>query len=339
MKKCVLFFPVLFLAIMFPWLIPNPAITSIAIFTLLYAASATGWNIFSGSTGSISLGHATFFGIGAYTMALVCQDGKISADAVPLLLLPLSGIMACLVALPAGWIVLRVRGNTFVIVTIALFFSFQLLAYNLPAITNGSSGMNLPTPSWNGQVYNTPFYEVALGLVILALLAAWWIRQSRFGLHLRAMRDDEGRAWSLGVRTWANTLIAYVLSAWFVGIAGGIYAYFIGSIDPPFAFDPTFDVAIALICYFGGLGTLWGPIVGAIIVVPMQQYLTIQFGEPGVSQILYGLLFLGTLLVLPHGIIPSVQRWWTRRGSSQSMGQVLSAGEESPLEMPSAKNE
>ncbi len=196
------------------------------------------------------------------------------------------------------------------IVTIALFFSFQLLAYNLPAITNGSSGMNLPTPSWNGEVYNTPFYEVALGLVILALLVVWWIRHSRFGLHLRAIRDDEERAQSLGVRTWADKLIAYILSAWFVGIAGGIYAYFVGSIDPPFAFDPTFDVAIALICYFGGLGTLWGPIVGAVIVVPLQQYLTLQFGEPGLSQILYGLLFLGTLFVLPEGIVPSMQRWW-----------------------------
>jgi branched-chain amino acid transport system permease protein len=339
MKKLLLVLPVLLLASVFPWLMPNPAITTVAIFTLLYAASATSWNIFSGTTGFISLGHATFFGIGAYTLALLCQHWAISADMVPLLLLPLSGIAACLVALPAGWVALKVRGNTFVIVTIALFFSFQLLAYNLTGITNGSIGMNLPTPSWSGEVYNTPFYEVALVLVVLAIVVSWWVQRSKYGLQLRAIRDDEDRARSLGVRTTRNKLIAYVLSAWFVGVAGGIYAYFIGSIDPPFAFDPTFDVAIALICYFGGLGTLWGAIVGAIIVVPLQQYLTIQFGEPGVSQILYGLLFLGTLFVLPHGIIPSVQRWWTRRGSSQSMDQMLSAGEESPLEMTSAKNE
>ena len=143
---------------------PNPAITTVAIFTLLYAASATGWNLFSGSTGFISLGHATFFGIGAYTPTLLCR--AISADAVPLLLVPLSGSAACLVALPAGWVALRVRGNTFVILTIALFFSFQLLAYNLTGITNGSIGMNLPTPSWSGDVYNTSFYDVALGLVV-----------------------------------------------------------------------------------------------------------------------------------------------------------------------------
>lgn len=212
------------------------------------------------------------------------------------------------------------------VITIALFFSFQLLAYNLTGITNGSIGMNLPTPSWSGNIYNMPFYEVALGLLVLAMSASWWVRRSKYGLGLLAIRDDEERALSLGVRTGRDKLIAYILSAWFVGVAGGIYAYFVGSIDPPFAFDPTFDVAIALVCYFGGLGTLWGPIVGAIIVVPLQQYLTIQFGEPGVSQILYGFLFLGTLLVLPQGIIPSVQRWWTQRG--QRMDQVLSAGEE-----------
>jgi branched-chain amino acid transport system permease protein len=337
MKKRVLMLVVLLFAVMFPWIENNPAVTSVAIFTLLYAASATGWNIFSGSTGYISLGHATFFGVGAYTLALLCQHWQISADVVPLLLVPLSGIAACLVAFPTGWVVLRVRGNTFVILTIALFFSFQLLAYNLTGITNGSIGMNLPTPSWSGEVYNTPFYEVALVLVVLAIVVSWWVQRSKYGLQLRAIREDEDRARSLGVRTTRNKLIAYVLSAWFVGIAGGIYAYFIGSIDPPFAFDPTFDVAIALICYFGGLGTLWGPIVGAIIVVPMQQYLTIQFGEPGVSQILYGLLFLGTLFVLPKGILPSVQRWWTQRGSTQSMSQ--GSGEASPVEMPSAKNE
>lgn len=302
----------LLFACAFPLLFPNPAVTSIAVFTLLSAASTTGWNIFSGYTGYISLGHATFFGMGAYTLAIVCQDWNIQGGPIPFLLLPLSGLVACACAVPAGWIALRVRGNTFVIITIALFFSFQLLASNLHSVTNGSVGMNLPAPTWNGDGFNTPFYAVSLALLLLALGVSWWVRTSKYGLGLLAIRDDEDRARSLGVRTGAFKLGAYVLSALFAGIAGGIYAYFVGSIYPQFAFDPTFDVAITLMAFLGGLGTLWGPVVGALLVVPLQQSLTLQFGANGLDQIVYGLLFLFILLVLPEGIVPSLQQRWVK---------------------------
>jgi branched-chain amino acid transport system permease protein len=297
----------LLLALVFPWCLPNPAVTSIAVFTLLYAASAVGWNIFSGFTGYISLGHAAYFGLGAYTMAIACQDWQISAGLAPFLLLPLSGLVACLGAVVLGWIALRVRGNTFVVITIAIIFTFQLLAYNLAGITNGSTGMDLPVPSWSGAVFNLPFYYVSLALCLLALGVCWWVRNSKFGLGLLAIRDDEERAVSLGVRTGTYKLTAYVLSAFFAGVAGGIYAYFVGSIYPPFAFDPNYDVAITLMSFFGGLGTVWGPLLGTVLVGPLQQYMTLQFGENGFSQILYGCIFLGTLLLLPEGIVPSLQ--------------------------------
>jgi branched-chain amino acid transport system permease protein len=249
----------------------------------------------------------------AYTLALLCQDWRITANILPLFLLPLSGGVASLFALPLGWVALRVRGNTFVILTIAIFFSFQLLAYNLPGITHGSVGMDLPTPSWSGDIYNTPFYYAALALVVLALVVAWGVRRSKYGLGLLAIRDDEDRALGMGIKAGRYKLIAYVLSAWFVGVAGGIYAYFVGSVDPSFVFNPAFDVAITLTCFLGGLGTLSGPIVGAVIVVPLQQYLTLQFEEPGVSQIFYGIVFLTTLLASPEGVVPSIQTWWKRK--------------------------
>jgi branched-chain amino acid transport system permease protein len=318
----------LLLACVFPWLVPNPAVTTIAVFTVLYAAAAVAWNVFSGYTGYISLGHATFFGVGAYTLAIVCQDWQIPAGPAPFLLLPLCGLAACACAVPAGWLVLRVRGHTFVIITIALFFSFQLLAFNLRDLTDGSIGLNLPAPSWSGADFNLPFYEVSLALLLLALCVSWWIRSSKYGLGLLAIRDDEDRARGLGLPTGAYKLSAYILSAAFAGVAGGIYAYFVGSIYPQFAFDPTFDVAITLACFLGGLGTLWGPLLGALLLVPLQQYLTVQFGATGLDHIVYGLLFLFLLLVLPEGIIPSLQRRWRKRRSVAVQGP---AGVEGPF--------
>jgi len=333
------FLLLLLFALIFPWSFSNPAITEVAVFSLLYAASAIGWNIFSGYTGYISLGHATFFGVGAYTMALLCQDWTIPAGLTPFLLLPLSGLVACTCAALAGWVALRVRGNPFVIITIAIFFSFQLLAYNLGDLTGGSIGMNLPIPPWSGTLFNVPFYYAALLLSLAALGLSWWVRSSKFGLGLLAIRDDEDRARGLGIPA-TDKWIAYILSALFAGIAGGIYAYFVGSIYPATVFDPTFDVAITLMTFLGGLGTLGGPVVGALLIEPMQQYLTLQFGAAGFDQILYGGIFLATLLVLPKGIIPSLRwRWmkWHNAHLYAPVEQVLPP-EEFPVKTGGERN-
>jgi branched-chain amino acid transport system permease protein len=303
----------LLLAGAFPWLVPSPAITTIAVFTLLYAAAAVAWNLFSGYTGAISLGHGAFFGIGAYSMALVCQDWHLSGGWPPFLVLPLCALFACLWAAPAGWIALRVRGDAFVILTIALFFGAQLLAFNLRGLTNGSIGLNLPIPPWSGALFNLPFYSVALALLLLTCGVACWVRASRYGLLLLAIRDDEARAQSLGVRVGPCLLWAYVLSAAFVGMAGGIWAYFVGSIYPQFAFDPSFDVAIPLVCFLGGMGETFGPLVGTLLLVPLAQYLTLQFGAIDLDQLLYGALLLLILLGLPEGIVPTLVRLSKKR--------------------------
>lgn len=319
----------LLVAIGFPWVISNPAIIMIAVFTLLYAASASAWDLFSGSTGYISLGHGTFFGVGAYTLALLCQVWNVPAGPIPFLLLPLCGLAAWVCAAVTGVVALRVRGQTFVMLTIALFFSFQLLAYNVQGLTHGSTGMDLPIPLWSGAAFTLPFYYVALLLVLLALLVSWIVRTSKYGLGLRAIGDDEGRAQGLGVRTGISTWSAFVLSSMFVGMAGGLYAYFVGSIFPEFAFDPVFNVALPLACLAGGSGTLVGPLLGTLLIVPLQQYLILQFGAIGLDQVVYGLLLILVLLLLPEGIIPSVQRWRSKRQvSSQGARSGASMQEE-----------
>jgi len=308
----------LVIAIGFPLVFSNPAVTQIAVFTLVFMIAATGWNIFSGYTGYIALGHAAYFGIGAYALAIICQDWKIEGGFTPFLLMPLAGLVTAIFALPLGAIALRTRRHTFVVITVATFFILQLMAFNLRGLTNGSGGLSYPVPTWSGDIYNLPFYYVSLLLVLVALALSWWIRNSKYGLGLLAIRDDEDRALGLGVKTSVFKLSAFVISAFFVGMAGAMYGYLIGSIYPPFAFDALFDVAIALMVFMGGIGTLAGPILGTLILEPIKEYLALQFPENGWYLVIYGALFLIIIFFLPEGIVPSVRNYWLKRVTTRN---------------------
>jgi branched-chain amino acid transport system permease protein len=270
----------------------------------------SGWNIFSGYSGYIALGHAVFFGIGQYSSALLTNHLKIPPGWDSFALLPVAGGLAGLAAIPIGFILLRVRKHTFIVLTIAVMFIFQLFAFNLRSWTGGSQGLQMPFPTWTGSYFNKPFYYVGLGASAVALVTSWWVRRSKFGLGLLAIRDDEDRARSLGVHTTRTKLIAFVISAIFVGAAGAIYAPFVGSVFPQFAFDPSFDLALAVMAFTGGLGTLVGPALGALVIGSAQQYFLLQFGGANTFLIVYGLLFVLILRLLPGGVVPSVvQRW------------------------------
>lgn len=301
----------------FPLIFTNPAVTSIAFFTLVFAAAGTAWNIFSGYTGYIALGHAAFFGLGCYTIALGSEWLKLPGGWAPFALVPVAGVVAAVMAVPIGAIALRTRRHTFVVITIGLFFIFQLLAFNLRDLTNGSAGLSLPIPLWSGAEFNLPFYYVMFAILLLALATSWYVRNSKYGLELLAIRDDEDRALGLGVRTWFVKLSAFALSAFFVGMCGAVWAYFLEAIFPAFAFNPLFDVLIALMAFLGGLGTITGPLLGALIIVPMQQYFTITFTDNGLYLIFEGIVFLGVILLLPQGIVPAIsQRFFARRGAT-----------------------
>jgi branched-chain amino acid transport system permease protein len=183
-------------------------------------------------------------------------------------------------------------------------------------------------------------------MLVFALLVSWWIRNSKYGLGLLAIRDDEDRALGLGVKTGSSKLVAFLISAFFVGMVGALHAYFIESIFPSFAFDPLFDVAVALMAFLGGLGTLAGPVLGAFILEPAQQYFTIQFSQNGIYLIVYGVLFLAIILLLPEGIIPTLGKAWNKRKLAQSGPEMRlpaiagGASQEEPLlvERPEKKD-
>jgi len=316
----------LVLVLVFPVLLsPNTVVTDMAVFTLIYAMAATGWNIFSGYTGYISIGHAVYFGVGAYTLALICQYWNIPGGYLPFLLLPLVGLVAGTFAIPLGFIALRVRKYAFAVTTIALMFIFQLLAYNLRGITNGSLGLYLPPPPWSSDIIDLPFYYVTFILLLVSIGVSWRIRHSKYGLGLLAIRDDEDRAFGLGVKTGPYKLVAYVVSTIFVGMAGGMFVYFIGTIFPQFTFDPIVDVNLTTIAFLGGLGTLAGPLIGAVLVVPLQQWLTLQFGGSSLNLILFGSFLLVILLVMPRGIVPTLQSKWLSWKASRLKGARVSA--------------
>ena len=321
---------------LFPLVFSNPTTTTIAFYTLIFMVCASAWNMFSGSSGYIALGHAVYYGCGAYTLTLLANHLGIAAGWGVFALVPVAGIVAGLVAIPTGLIALRARRHTFVVITIAWMFIFQLAASNL-GFTGGTSGLQPPTPLWSVKTYNDNFYYVTAVLLLATVALTWLVRRSRFGLQLLAIRDDEERARGLGVRVARVKLSAFVLSAIPVGMAGALYAYFLGQIFPQFAFDPLFDLSIALMAFLGGLGTVAGPILGALVLESLQQYFTVQYGASQAYLIIYGALFLIVVLLLPRGVIPSLEeligRWRARGGAPEAgpeepgrTGDVIEAG-------------
>lgn len=317
----------------FPLLVTDPSTTSIAVFALIFMVAASAWNMFSGYSGYLALGHAVFFGSGGYAVAMAARDWHVAGGWTVFALLPFGGVVAGLIAIPVGLVALRTRRHTFVVVTIAIFFIFQLAAYNL-GFTGGTSGITLPFAPFSAADYNQPFYYVALVILILTVAASWWIRRSRFGLQLLAIRDDEDRALGLGVRTRRVKLIAFAVSAVPVGMVGGLYFYFVGQIFPNFAFDPLFDLSIALMAFLGGLGTILGPLLGALVLESLQQYLTQTFSSDATYLIAYGVLFLAVILVLPRGVVPGIADWVQgrrTRGRHAYTGERDANGRDAPV--------
>ncbi|HXX76870.1 MAG TPA: branched-chain amino acid ABC transporter permease, partial [Ktedonobacteraceae bacterium] len=252
------------LTISLPLLVGDPTWTSLGVYILLFSCAATAWNIFSGFTSYINLGAAFYVGVGSYTMAILCQDWNIPGGMGPFFLLPLAGLAAALCAIPLGLLALRLRRFAFIVMTIAIFYIGQYLAYNLESLTNGATGIFLPNPPWDAYTFDLPFYYIAFALLILVTLTSWWVRHSKYGLGLLAIRDDEDRALSLGVQTGFYKLGVYVLSSFFIGMVGALLAYYSGTVYPYSGFNTNFNISVTVITFVGGLGTIAGPIIGGL---------------------------------------------------------------------------
>jgi branched-chain amino acid transport system permease protein len=303
-----------------PFVFSAPWVQDLFLFTLMYAALATAWNIVGGYSGYISLGHAAFFGVGAYATGITFTHISIGSGYRPFYFLPLIGIGVGIASIPVGWIAYRTRAATFAIVTITLLFVAQQLAFNLRSLTGGSQGIAIPTPNFAVSTYNVPFYFGMLGVLALAMLASWWVRGSKLGLALLAIRDDEDRARGLGVQTSFAKLASFGISSGLVAMVGGVWAYYLSFIYPQFAVDPLVTIGMVLMVYLGGRGTLWGPVLGAFILVPAQKYLAYRLGASDLYLVGYSSVFLVVILLLPRGILPSLADL-VRKQRTRSVGR------------------
>ena len=279
---------------------------NLLVFTLMYAALASAWNLFSGYCGSISLGQVAFFGVGAYALAVTAEHSGIGSGYRPFWLLPLVGIGVALASLPIGWIALRTRAITFAIVTLTLLFIVQQLAFNLRGLTHGSQGISFAPPPFALARYEWPFYYAMLAVLALSVLIAYLLRRSKLGLLLFAVRDDDEKARGVGVRVTGVKLAAFAASAGLTAMAGGIWGYYIAYVYPEYAVDPLVQIGSVLMVYLGGKGTLWGPVLGAFVLVPAQQYLAYRLGASEYYLVGYAAVFVAIMLLLPRGILPSL---------------------------------
>jgi ABC-type branched-subunit amino acid transport system ATPase component/ABC-type branched-subunit amino acid transport system permease subunit len=279
------------------------------ILSLVFAIGATGLNVIMGWTGYISLGQSAFIGLGAYTVGLLTT--KVGGD--PFIWVPAAGVVAGLFAVVLGAISTRLRGHSFVITTIAALFLLQIVAINWRDFTGGTVGITLPLPTWDIAYQNWPFYYSLVGVLALAVLTSVWIRRTKFGTGLIAIREDEDKAATVGVDTPVYKVLAFVSSAVFLGMAGGIYGYYLTFIDPNGMFDIVLSVQIVLAVILGGKGTIWGPVIGAFLIESINELANQQLGGGNSRLLIFGGLLVLAILLLPKGIIPSIQEFWERR--------------------------
>jgi branched-chain amino acid transport system permease protein len=283
-------------------------LVNLLFFTTLYAAISVAWNLIGGYAGYPSLGHAAFFGLGAYATALLFKSSHVITNGYqPFLVMLLVGLGAAIVAWPIGMIAMRTRADVFAIVTITLLFVAQTFAFNLKSLTGGAQGAGISLPPFSVATFERPFYYAASLLLLLAMTIAYLMSRTKIGLALAAIRADEDKARGIGVRTTGVKLMAFCVSVGITAVAGGIWAYYIGFIYPQFAIDPLLTIAIVLMTFLGGRATLWGPVLGAAILMPAQQLLAYYVGGNRLYLIGYAAIFLLIMLLLPRGILPTLQ--------------------------------
>jgi branched-chain amino acid transport system permease protein len=299
---------VLALVLLFP-LIAVPIFDSYAyvlqvgMLILMWIAMSSSWNILGGFAGYISLGHGVFFAIGGYTAGLALAHWGIS----PFLFLPLAGLAAMAVGFLAGLITLRTRGPAFIVATIAMLFLFLLWFDNWEFI-GASSGLDLPLFQFPVRWLKVPFYYAMALCAIGAVYLSYRVAHSKFGLGLRAISQDETKAEVAGINTRWYKVWAFALSAFFIGVAGAIYGYSLTHLRPLTFFAIAVAARMVLMAIIGGRGTVAGPVLGAIIIIGVNEFSVRQFGETELNIVFTGLILVVALIFFPQGIVGSLRK-------------------------------
>jgi len=271
---------------------------------MMYVVLALSWNIISGFTGYTSFGHVAFYGIGAYACAILVADHR-----WPWLpTLAVGAGIAAIVGLALGYPVLRLKGPYFAIAMLGAAEGTRVIATVWDGLTHGGVGISLPSAETSLETY-----YAMLTLMVVTIAVAYGVGHSRFGVRLNAIREDETAAAALGIDATRYKLAAFVLSAIFPAVAGGIQTYKVLYIDPPSVFFVQITIAMALMSMLGGKGTVIGPIVGAIVLYTAQELTWVNF--PTAHLIAYGLFIVLVARFMPRGLVGlAIDQGWVRKG-------------------------
>ena len=299
-------------ALLAPVFVTNASHLNLLILVLMAAQLGVAWNLLGGYAGQVSLGHAAFYGIGAYTSTLLLLNFGIN----PWLGMLAGGLVAALLSLAFGWSCFRLKGHYFAMATIAVAEIVQIVFTNWEY---GGAAVGLTVPmaheGWGRLVFadKLPYYWIALGLLVATLAATAWIERSRIGYYLRAIKDEPDAALSIGINIARYKQIALSLSAFFTALGGSFYAQKELYIDPGSVLSTALSIKMALVAILGGIGTLFGPVLGSVVLTTIEELTRAIFGGTGrgTDTIIYAALIIAIAVFYPSGLIG----WW--RGWSQ----------------------
>ena len=297
-----------------PLVVTNPSHLNLAILVLMAAQLGVAWNLLGGYAGQVSLGHAAFYGIGAYTSTLLLMNFGVN----PWLGVLLGGVTAAALSLAFGWSCFRLKGHYFAMATIAVAEIVQIVFTNWE-YAGAAVGLTIPMAQqgWATLVFadKLPYYWLALGLLVLTLATTWAVERSHIGYYLRAIKDEPDAARSIGINIARYKQIALCLSAFFTALGGSLYAQKELYIDPGSVLGTALSIKMALVSILGGVGTLFGPVVGAVVLTMIEEITRASFGGTGrgTDTIIYAALIVAIAVFYPNGLLGWFKQWRQRR--------------------------
>ena len=313
----------LIVAILFPQIVRVRFVWNLLSLIMVWAVVGMGWNVIGGYCGQVSNGHSLFYGIGAYTVAITCQYWKIS----PWISIWLGAVISMVVAFIFGKPLLRLKGHVFAISTMALAECARIIFVNWKWV-GGATGVYIYTKGVNEYLYmqfKNPlnYYYVFLIFVVAILVMIKILDKSKFFYYLRTIKGNEMAAESVGIDVAKYKNRAYIMSAAIVSIGGSLYAQFLLYIDPATIMTLNISMMIVLTAVMGGVGTVEGPILGAIVLTTISEYSRVYLGQyGGLDLILYGVLVILIVLFIPGGILSIFNKWFEKREAAKTKSEV-----------------
>ncbi len=335
----------LLILFLLPLQVTSPYALHMMILLFLSIIMGESWNILGGYTGQYSVGHAAYFGVGAYATMMLLQFRQIP----PWYGMWVGMAAVVVIALVIGSICFRLRGPYFVLASIAVAEIVRLTALNWKTFTNGAEGIlttDIPPLTIGGVLIadflsKVPFYYIGLCLALITIAANYLVQRSKLGYCFQAIREDQDAARSLGINLTLYKNIALVISAILTALAGSFYAVYIGFIDPGTVLSLDMSVQIVLICIIGGIGTIYGPVVGSLVLVPLSEALRSNLISAGLFKtglvsegsavgiflkenlahahvLIYGILVVVVILYMPDGVLGFGQKLFARTSPEES---------------------